>query len=84
MRDETRISIRKASTFAKATVDKTADKLIRAEGFMVSKVFLHGELNLFKKHLLEGTDVVLLVKEQKCRAIVVCLDSAERERAKRA
>lgn len=58
--------------------------IIRANGFMGSEIFLHGELNLFKKHLLECADVVLFVKEQKCRAVVVRLDSAEREGAKRA
>ena len=37
-RDDTRISLRKASTFAKATedktVDRTEDKLIRTKGFI--------------------------------------------------
>lgn len=79
-RDEARIPLRSASSFAKAT----EDKLIRAIGFMESKIFLHGEFNLFKEHLLECADVVLFVKEQKCRAVVVRLDSAEREGAKRA
>ena len=73
-RDETMIPLRSA----------TEDKLIRAIGFIGSKIFLHGEFNLFKKHLLECADVVLFVKEQKCRAVVVRLDSAEREGAKRA
>jgi len=57
---------------------------IRAKGLMVSKIFLHRELDLFQEHLLECADVVLFVKEQKCRAVVVRLDSAEREGAKRA
>ncbi len=54
-RDETRIPLRRAAE----------DKLIRAKGFMGSKIFLHGELNLFKEHLLECADVVLFVKEKK-------------------
>lgn len=58
-------------------------RIIRAKSFMGSEIFLHGKLNLFKEHLLECADVVLFVKEQKCRAVVVRLDRAEREGAKR-
>lgn len=42
--DETRITLRRASPFAKATEDKTEDKLIRANSFMVSVPFVISNL----------------------------------------
>ena len=43
-RDETRIPLHRASPFAKATEDKTEDKLICANGFMVSVPFVISNL----------------------------------------
>ena len=42
-----------------------------------SEILLHRELDLFQEHLLERTQIVLLVEEEKRCAVVVRLDRAE-------
>ena len=62
-RDETRIPMRRASPFAKATEDKTENKLIRANGFM-GRSFLF----TFCKHSNDSHIPTMRTKEYKPQA----------------